>query len=205
MKHFTLKNILYTLFVSFVTFTLLTGIRFFTAHEEHTHFHANFGIFINGGRLDFSNAKYMEEVSSCTVSGALQPKQRVHLHNNIGDVIHVHNEGVTWGHFFNNINFTINDKVLTDDKGILYQTNETTKLRFILNGSQIDSIFNKLIASEDKLLIDYSSDSLETLKNQKYSQIIANAGEYNEKQDPAGCSGGHELTVQERLKRAILF
>lgn len=38
----------------------------------------------------------MEEVSRCNVSEDVRPQDRVHLHDNIGDVVHVHVAASTW-------------------------------------------------------------------------------------------------------------
>lgn len=183
---------------------LLFGfIRFFTIHEHHTHFHANFAIFINGNRVNLTDNKYMEEISSCLETKEIQPKQRAHLHENNQDTLHVHHEGVTWGHFLMNIGFNVGTDYLVDDKGVIYKSDDKNKLTFILNGSQVRSIGNELIKSEDRLLINYGSETAETLQDAQFKTVAENAHEFNLKNDPAACSGHGELGFIERLKKAF--
>jgi len=46
----------------------------------------------------------MEDIVGCSITGKISARDRVHLHENNGDTIHVHHDGVTWGHFFSNNN-----------------------------------------------------------------------------------------------------
>lgn len=76
-------------------------------HEKiGTHFHAGFVVWENGKALDFSDDKYMH-VAPCAIGGGEHDfsdvKERVHLHNNIGNVAHVHDEGVTWRNLFESL------------------------------------------------------------------------------------------------------
>jgi len=49
-------------------------------------------MYIDGEGVDFSDDKYMEDVAGCSLSGEKMPKDRVHLHENNGDTIHIHSE-----------------------------------------------------------------------------------------------------------------
>ena len=195
------------LFIGFLMSFLLFGlIRFITFHEEkHTHHHANLAVFINGTKLDLSSDKYMEEISACYTQGVIQPKQRVHLHEKNGDLVHVHHEGVTWGHFFNNIGFAITPDYLIDDKGNIYKEDETNSLSFLLNGKPIDNPYNSLIKSEDRLLINFGPEKEAELIDTKFKEVANNASEYNHKQDPSTCSGDNETTIKDRLIKSFLF
>jgi hypothetical protein len=199
------RNVLTFILGALALFIVLTAIRFI-AYEEpaHTHYHANFAVFIDGNKIDFNKPQYMEEVSSCDVTTHILPKQRVHLHNSIGDSIHVHQEGSTWNHLFNNIGWNLGDTFIQNDKNLIYETNSDKKLTFILNGKKVDSVFNLLIKSEDRLLINYGTESIETLTNDRFSQVSSSAKEYNTKKDPATCAGEQEHSVWDRLKDSIL-
>lgn len=63
-------------------------------------------MYIGGEKIDFSADKYMEDIAGCSITGNLSAKDRAHLHENNGETIHIHHDGVTWGHFFANIGFT---------------------------------------------------------------------------------------------------
>lgn len=199
------KSVILIFSAGLLTSLFISGaIRFITYSEpKHTHHHANFGLFIDDKQWDFSKAKYMEEVSMCHLGDSIAPRQRVHLHSNVGDIVHVHHEGATWGHFFSNLGFTLGDTILVDDTGKVYQEDVTNKLRFILNGSETDSIYNKLVNSKDRLLIDYSADSKEKVIGEKYSRIAQTAEEYNRKPDPATCSGPEDAGFWARVKQSF--
>ena len=49
-------------------------------------------MYVNGERVDFSPDKYMEDVEGCSLTGRMNPEDRVHLHENNGDTIHIHDD-----------------------------------------------------------------------------------------------------------------
>jgi hypothetical protein len=162
----------------------------FRAHHQPVHFHANFAMYISGQRVDLSADKYMEDVGSCTVTGTQQtPRERVHLHNNVADAVHVHAAGVTWGDFLTNIGFHVDNQRLINDQGTTFQTGNGNKMSFILNGKAINDPTNLLIKDEDRLLISYgtSSDSAATMA--QYLSIPNTAHGLDVGKDPATCAG----------------
>ena len=181
-----------------------TAIRFFLVQPEETHFHANFAVFINGEREDFSESTYYEEVAACTAEYENNPKGRVHMHDQINDVIHVHDKRVTYGHFFQNIGWAVSADVLATINNV-YQESDTAKLTYMLNGEKVDRIDNKMISSLDKLLVSYGpNDDVES----QYATIGNSAEEKNKYQDPSSCSGlngaGHD-SFMNKLKRATFW
>lgn len=199
------KVALLSVLIFVLGFMSAVAVRFILVDRHETHYHANFALYINGQKEDFNNFNYYEEISSCSSADHGSPKSRVHMHNKENSVIHVHDDGVTWSHFFNNLGFTLSDKALiTKDK--IYIPEETTdssaKLRFILNGKLVNFVSNETIKSKDALLIDYSKDTDEELQK-RYEAIIKNAQEYNSKQDPNTCAGGGTEKFSDRLKRTL--
>lgn len=170
------------------------GIRF-AYQKEHplVHFHANFAFYVDGKKVDFSSNKYMEEVSACTLSSDQTPRERVHLHENNGDAVHVHTNGVTWGNFLANIGFGANQFHLSSDDGKTYTATETSKIHFILNGKSVIDPINSFIKSEDRLLISYGPES-ETQLQQQFATVSNSAHQFNTKQDPASCKGSETNT-----------
>ncbi len=185
---------------------LLIGLRFVFMSSDHaTHLHANFAVFLDGERLDLTDDRYMEDVEGCKPSFvALQPEERVHMHNNEDVVAHIHDEGVTWGHFFSNIGFTLSDSAFVNDEGVIYTQNGNKSLKFVLNGQQVDSVANRLMGTEDQLLISYGSESLDEILQSQFAQVEDNASYHNEHPDPGSCSGEIELDWWTKLKKAIL-
>ena len=170
-----------------------------------THFHADWAIFVDGERLDLSDQRYMEEVASCyTVDGEVTPQSRAHMHEGNHDVVHVHHLGATWGHLAGNLGIGLGEGYLILDDGTRIFDGEDGRFTYILNGGALTSAHNELIASEDRLLISYGSESLSELAEGQFGQVATTAGEYNMREDPATCSGSSEpLGVWERLKLAF--
>jgi hypothetical protein len=71
------------------------------------HYHAGFKVFVNGYQQDFSEDRYMN-FTLCTLRGKSENNQleKAHLHDNTGDVVHVHRKGAVWGDLFTNINYS---------------------------------------------------------------------------------------------------
>lgn len=184
---------------------IFSSLRFFFMPPvTATHFHANFALFIDGQQFDFSGDKYMEDVQGCKPDYLpLLPRERTHLHNNEGDAIHVHDRGVTWGHFMANVGFDFGKTYLVSDEGTLY-VNGNKIIKFILNGKEVENPFNKLIESEDRLLISYGVETVEQAMNQ-FSTVASDAHEHNEHPDPGSCSGAIELDFWTKVRKAVWF
>lgn len=170
------------------------------------HYHANFVVYINGERIDFSADEFMEDVAGCSLTGKMLPKDRVHLHENNGETIHIHHDGVSWGHFFTNIWVVFGDNFITTNDEDIFVGSEDRRLSFILNDEQIENPFNKLINSKDRLLIVYGEENPEELQS-LFDTVSSNAGEYNTKYDPGSCGGTNEnaIVVLLRDKLSSIF
>ncbi len=74
--------------------------------EDDVHYHAGFRVVVNGEVQDYSGIEYMR-ISPCSTEydthrpvDLTNPKERIHLHNNIGTVAHIHAAGVVWRELF---------------------------------------------------------------------------------------------------------
>lgn len=183
---------------------LLAAARFaFAPWPEPPHYHANWALFVEGKRLDLSSDRYMEDVAACSAAGQILPSQRVHMHDNNPDVVHVHHHGVTWGHFLQNLEFGLGDDYLITDGGRrLFEEGDRT-LKFVVNGFFVDDLDDRLIDSGDRVLISFGPESPEAVLETQFSRVARDAEEYNRRQDPAGCAGAAETGFGERLRRAI--
>jgi len=177
----------------------------FVPPGQAVHHHANFAVFVEGERLDLSGNEFMAELAACGLPHEeLLPLERVHLHDNVPDVAHVHHEGVTWGHLFANLEMGLGDGYLVTRDGRIHANGEGGTLKFILNGSPEPSVHNKLIRSEDLLLISYGPESIDGIVRDQLPEVPANAHVYNEVPDPEGCAGPDEPTFGERLRHAFI-
>lgn len=183
----------------------LIGLRFALQEHAHSvHYHANWALVVDGARVDLTGQRYMVDVFQCTIDPSMQtPEDRVHMHEGNHDVVHVHSSGVTWGHFLANLGFGVGDDYLELRDGLL-QPDSARTLKFVLNGSRVRSIRNLAIGSEDRLLISFGEETLEDVIANQFPLVAQNAGEYNTLPDPASCSGSHEETFGERLRRAAI-
>ncbi|MDB5164194.1 MAG: hypothetical protein JWS12_812 [Candidatus Saccharibacteria bacterium] len=176
--------------------------RYLTIKPNDVHYHANFGLYVNGVRDDFKNFTFYEEIQSCDAHGSDNPKTRAHMHDNNNHVVHVHDHAVTWGAFFDNLGYHLGDKVIETDKGVFADAQAGNHLTFWLNNQPVDSIANRIIGDKDVLLVSYGSDDAAGLKKQ-YDSIPHDAEKFDKGSDPASCSGAEKLTFTTKLKKAV--
>lgn len=174
---------------------------------EVVHYHANWALWINGERVDFSGDQYMEDVAACSVAGHLEiaPKNRVHMHENNPDVVHVHHGGATWGHLLQNLGWGIGPDWIVTDSGEMYREADGARLSFILNGFEVPPANNRVIARGDRLLISFGTEDSGELLNERFPTLASDAPVFDATYDPAGCAGHAEETFSERLRRAFWF
>jgi hypothetical protein len=181
---------------------IIVTVRFFTIKDNHVHYHANFGLFINGKRDEFKSFTYYEEVSSCGGNDLMNPKIRTHLHDNKNSVVHVHDSAATWGHFFANLGYTLGNTLVKTDDGIYIDGQDGKKLTFWLNGQPVSSVANKTIGDLDVLLVSYGDENTKDLRKQN-DQIKKDAKTYDETADPSACSGSKPLTFWDKLQQSV--
>ena len=186
-----------------ITLSVVFSIRFlYGANTETTHYHAGFAIYINGNLEKLENPGNYVETSACGGDFTDNPLSRVHLHKPHPHVIHIHDKAVSWQHFFNNIGWSLNNKWLANGDNF-YRKTDSRKLRFILNGQQVDYPTSKVIENGDVLLIDYGSDPIEVL-HQRFIEIKReDVFKANLASDPASCGGAEELSLFDRIIRAV--
>lgn len=186
-------------------FLWLSGLRLLLIKSPETHYHANFAVYINGVREEFKEFTYYEEVSACTSAYADNPKGRVHMHDKVNDVIHVHDRRVTYGNFFQNIGWNVGaDYLASLDRA--YQTDEGNAVVYMINGERVSSIANRVIGNLDRLVVSYGPKDADL--SAQMASVASSAEEVNKYQDPASCSGiggaGYD-SLGSRLKRATFW
>jgi hypothetical protein len=197
------RSLLLAALIGFLAGVLwLVAVRFLTYRDDTVHYHANFALYINGEREQFDNFTFYEEVQSCGGDDLNNPRIRVHMHDQVNHVVHVHDHAATWGHFFANLGFGLTDAALKTDDALYVGGVGGNELTFILNGEKVSTIANRVIGDEDVLLIDYGQDDEDALQG-RYDDISTDAGEYNQKADPSACKGAEPLTFKDRLWRAV--
>lgn len=176
-------------------------VRFVLVQKHDTHYHANFALFVNGERDEFKNFTFYEEIAACSSEQLNDPHTRVHMHDSISHVVHVHDKAATWGAFFANLGYTLGNAVLVTNSGV-FVDGQGGELSFRLNGETVSTIANEVIESEDVLLIEYGSDNVAAL-DAHYNKIVQDADDYNKRTDPSACTGGKTETFGDRFKRTL--
>lgn len=203
MKNIYIKIII-ILFLWLILFTLWYVMSW--KNWIPPHYHTNFALFIGGERFSFTADEYSEDVAACNAWWEIFPRDRVHLHENNWDTIHVHDWGVTWGHFFANNGITFSNSHISfkNGKKVLYNTEENS-IKFVLNGKIVDDPFNRYMISEDKLLISYGSEKPTVAVSNLFPKVISNAHEYNDKYDPGSCWWTNENWTLYLIKKMLHF
>lgn len=87
---------------------LLTKYK--TSHTPSIHYHAGFVVYIDGVKQEFADYKYMNftpcSEHNTTKSPEEEQVEKAHLHDMIGDVVHVHRDGAKWKDLITNMRYT---------------------------------------------------------------------------------------------------
>lgn len=174
--------------------------------NEPVHHHANWSVWVEGQRVDLSADEFMEDVSACSAGGdSVSPYQRVHMHENNPDVVHVHHEGASWGHLLQNLGWGAGPDWLVTHEGEMYREEGEMRLTWIVNGLVVPPAYDRVIQPGDRLLISFGPESTEELLQDRFPTVSSDAPEYDLTFDPAGCQGAEPETLGERVRRAFWF
>ena len=94
-----------------------SGLVLFLSRQEKEvkkiHYHAGFVVFKNNKQVDFSDLKYMV-IKPCTIEEIEEKEdlqiEKAHLHDEVGDVVHVEAENAKWSDLFTNLHYSIDYK-----------------------------------------------------------------------------------------------
>lgn len=126
-----------------VALLYLGYLRFFAPQTKGSiHYHAGFIVYVDGMKQDFSAAKYMN-FTPCSEhtqkqTSAQEQIEKAHLHDSVGDVVHVHRSGAVWSDLFKNIGYPI-----PSGKPIVGY----------MGGSKIDNPLSTPIKADDSLIL----------------------------------------------------
>lgn len=123
------------------------------------HYHADFAVYLNGERYNFSQEKYMSTENKSLSNFA-------HFHDMDGNIIHKHAEGVTLGFFLDTLDISLNDSCLILDDDTPYCNDGEKILKMYVNGKENDDFSDYDIHEEDKILISYGDESEEEIQSQ---------------------------------------
>lgn len=113
--------------------------------EKPVHFHAGFIVVKNNKQEDFTDSKYMS-IKPCTLATNDIPEEetkeseqleKAHLHDKVGDVVHVEHKGARWKDLFMNINYGLN----------------FSEAEAYINGKKVTQFQDRLIGAYDSVVI----------------------------------------------------
>lgn len=149
-----MKKILKKRYVIFLVciIILISGATVFIHNkittEKKVHYHAGFIVFQDNKKLDFSDTKYMN-IPPCTLqkddTSHEDPQiEKAHLHDNVGDVVHIERDGAVWKDLFTNIKFPI----------------DYSKTEGFINDKKVENYQSQAIKPDDSLVVFIGSNDL---------------------------------------------
>ncbi len=109
--------------------------------QKKIHYHAGFQVYKNNKLVDFSDLKYMDDkpcmVNGKTIDSGNDQLEKAHLHDLVGDVVHIHRNSVYWRDVFINLKYSLNGE----------------KVEGYIAGKKVDNILNYPIKTYDILIL----------------------------------------------------
>lgn len=145
----------------FLSVLLLLGLAYavwiFSESKQHddVHYHAGFSVFVDGVLQDYSGAQFMK-ISPCLLDEDHEHDfsdvtERIHLHNGVGTVVHVHAEGVTWRQLFESVQIAH----LLDREVYTYR-----------NGEPAPELLDAVVMPYESVIFAFGNDVSETEREQ---------------------------------------
>ena len=136
--------------------------------NQEVHYHAGFIVYLDGKKHDFSALKYMH-IEPCNEEENHQEddhEEKAHLHDQIGDVVHVHRQGALWKDLFQNINFKFKDPASVngyingkEEKNILSKEIVPYESVIIIEGDIKNIDLNKYVSKSHMQEVEEKSES----------------------------------------------
>lgn len=122
--------------------------------DDEFHIHAAFQVYINDQLQDYSGLEF-QHIKPCSeheetqLSAEEEQEEKAHLHEGVGDVVHVHRENATWGDLMTNLKVILPEPVTGS-----------------INGQAVDDILHQPITVYDRVVIFAGQNSdIETKRN----------------------------------------
>jgi hypothetical protein len=139
-----MKRIIYALFavliVASIGIIFRDNIRAVLFPVKVVHYHAGFQVYENGKLKSFADIRYMHD-KPCTGNPSPEelydPMEKAHLHDLVGDVVHVHRENVVWGDLFTNLKYPVDE----------------SNAEAYINGHKVSGLLSYPIKSYDSLVL----------------------------------------------------
>ena len=177
--------------VAVIAIVAASAAYFVSLPKKDFHEHANFAVYLNGERYNFSQEKYMT-----TEENEVGLRALVHMHDMDSGIVHIHKEGVTLGTFFESIGIKLDSTCFVFDDGTAYCNSPDKKLKIYVNGVQSYSYDKLGLHDLDKILVTFGNDSPQAIERQ-IDSVPINACIYSEKcEAPAGFVNNESLSCK---------
>lgn len=160
-------------FIYFGLLVLLTFTGLFLLQKKKqevnkVHYHAGFQVYVDNKLQDFSGIKYMS-IKPCGEEEKEHEEneqlEKAHLHDKVGDVVHVEAVGAKWKDLFINIS---------------YELNSSKQMTGYVNGRKTEDILEYPIKSYDSIIIFNGNADEKLIKNAVTKQKIRDAEKKSE-------------------------
>lgn len=126
-------------------------------HYNEIHIHADFAVYLDGERVDFSESIYHSDEQAVR-------HPFLHLHDGDGDVLHIHAKNQTLAAFFESIGIRLDENCLT--RGT-HSYCRGDNLRMFINGKEWTEPFTAYTPRDLDRIVLTNTDNPETLKIEK--------------------------------------
>jgi hypothetical protein len=141
------------------------------ANPDPNHTHADFAVWMDGGRMDFSAPELMSGSSSDESTHDEDSESHdpyLHLHDGIGHVIHRHKPGLSVGDFFASIQIGIAGNCYTSFEPLADgEICGEHPFRMFINGKEVPLSLSYAFDDLDQILFTNTVDDAETMQQVK--------------------------------------
>lgn len=132
------------------------------AHQPDTPlfqpYQAAFAVYTNGTLRQFSGTMYLNQSEDVFIE-ASNPA-----------IVQVKKPNITWQQFFDTLPISLTPTCLTTGTGQTFCSNQTTALRFFLNGTENPQLLQHVMKPKDRVLISYGITTAEEVL-QQYKRV----------------------------------
>lgn len=113
MKKIVLTASLIVGIIAFLNYQRIINLASPAHDDKEIHLHAGFLVYKDNTLRDFSAFEFQnfvpcsEDAHDETDDPAHEQLEKAHLHDSVGDVVHVHRSNAVWGDLFKNINVSL--------------------------------------------------------------------------------------------------
>ena len=145
------------LFLFFSVAALLLGCTAQQAAAPY-HTHADFKVYVNGTAANFSGLMYQVRA------------KEVHVEDGIGEVVHIHQQGIMLGHFLETLGVQLNESCIT----VPIQGSSCSQAPHLyVNGLPRQELGDYVMQDSDKILVTYGEGDIQ----EQMASITDMAGE----------------------------